>query len=663
MSKPGLALAVVSHESQIRAVAKALRVQHASRVVIISEDRMSRSLTPSGVRMQVFADYVPGSELKHLHYDKLVRCGLIADEIVKKVADGDTQLSTLLGCLMPEFQTRHIDLILRSILSISRAIAVEKPDEIWITSAAKWMFPGVPRFPGSEPPPLDYSLVVSIVAARVADLNAVSIRWLPATLTEVAHYSIARWFRPCLEAINQLVYWAQKAPARWPSPQPSPSSSRGAVCFFVQARVHGERLSPIAEVYGREHSVFLRDRSLSGSRANRNLGMHDYSFVDIRGFLTQVQRSRRYKRIARRNIDRSGFMQMKGIFSYLGVDFGDILEEALYSYLGLLPDVLAYIDATDRALRWFEPVVWVTAHPRSRACQAILRVCHGRQIPTVVVQHGLTSPLDYSAPVFASRIAVMGKQTADLLESYGVPRSRISVTGMSVEEEVRHGEYSDRIGANVCPALRTGLPTVLVASELDPEMDPSADYAEAISRDLGVNVILKLHPLASAVQYGNYIHAKYPRSRVRIMQDISFASLLRASSVLIGGESTTVIEAMIAGVPAILNKNASESVYAEYAWCASSPEEAVAMVRRLLPGGVDRGSYIDWQRAGVQYFISGNDGASRVAEMIRFLSRTGWQQEYDTPASFCPSGTRVELMGEGDGESSQNQVYAGCPQS
>lgn len=638
MSRVRLALAVVSHSSQVRAVDRAMRSHGASNVVLVSENRLPKKGIPSGVRMQVFSDYVSKRESRSLHRCKLMKCGLIADEIVKDAAAGDTHLAMLLGCLMPEFQTRHVDLILRSILAISRALEAERPEEVWITATSRWSSPGVPRFPGSEPSPLDYSAVLTTIAARVAALNLVPIRWLPATLSEVICYGAARWLRPHLETVSQMVYWLRKASARWTRLSGESGPDKAGICFFVQARVHGERLSPVASLIGDKRSIFFRDRSLSGSSAKVDLGTYDYPFVDFYGFVSQIARSRQYQRQVHRNVKERGFSERKDVFRYLGVYFGDLLEESFYAYLGLLPDVLAYANSASQAVKWLEPTVWVMAHPRSRACQAILRICHRNQIPTLVVQHGFTSPLDYSVPVFASRIAVMGKQTADILESYGVPNLRISVTGVAVDKGSDRGRYSAGTGSGSCVQLRTGYPTVLVASNPDLASDPSADYAEQVSRQLGVNVILKLHPLASAAQYREYFRTRYSGSDVKIIQDIDFASLLSVSDVLVGGESTTVIEAMSSGVPAILNESAFESVYTDYAWCATSPAECVLMVRRVLPGGIDRNAYVEWQRSSATDFIMDTEGASRIVDVIDYLSRGSWGPDLDTPTSFCPSG-------------------------
>jgi hypothetical protein len=218
-----------------------------------------------------------------------------------------------------------------------------------------------------------------------------------------------------------------------------------------------------------------------------------------------------------------------------------------------LPSAVYYLAAFDELIRTWRPEVSVVTNETGYAGRAAVAACRGASTRSVGVQHGLITRhhIEYvndalsmdrrnpwSCP-WPDLTALDGTFYESVLTRVGAyPKDATVVTGqMRYEATRRNGGMS----------LREERPSILVATHPFERGRWIAHVLEAC-KELG-GLKIKPHPLEDP---GFYERVARTAREARVIREGDVMSLLGSASVLVTGFSTTIVEAALAGCPAVL---------------------------------------------------------------------------------------------------------------
>ncbi|MCX7597885.1 MAG: hypothetical protein N2512_03320, partial [Armatimonadetes bacterium] len=221
------------------------------------------------------------------------------------------------------------------------------------------------------------------------------------------------------------------------------------------------------------------------------------------------------------------------------------------------------------ALEWLEadaqtlldvvrPKVVVSFHLQPRIATPYLVEARRRGIRTVFCQHGLMAPPDYESPWF-DRCLVFNEYSADLVRPKACGADVIVVGNPSLDELMQNVRQE----AQAPPAAQAAAakPVVLVATQ--PNDPPGSEQREdwwfsAVARAceaVKARVQVKLHPQQSpdseGEMYWRAMVAAGAEGEVIPHGAASLAALIAACDVFISQFSTSILDAIVLGKPAI----------------------------------------------------------------------------------------------------------------
>jgi hypothetical protein len=175
-------------------------------------------------------------------------------------------------------------------------------------------------------------------------------------------------------------------------------------------------------------------------------------------------------------------------------------------------------------------------------------------IPSVGIQHGMTAEPNGHSTVHVDTLATWGPQTERWYRAHAPQRAAFVVTGNPRFDGLAARPASDRRSATffticVCTGFVNDFSTGASASQNLAMIDATLEWARA---QPGARVIHKMHPGEELAFYATAAGALgwdpllLTTSRDAILHDV-----LEQSDVLVAGYSTTVLESLVIGTPAM----------------------------------------------------------------------------------------------------------------
>jgi UDP-N-acetylglucosamine:LPS N-acetylglucosamine transferase len=189
----------------------------------------------------------------------------------------------------------------------------------------------------------------------------------------------------------------------------------------------------------------------------------------------------------------------------------------------------------------------------------VAKYCKLNNIPTIYIPHaGIPLLEEVVTKREFSYITVAGKYDIDFYLKRGTPRKDIFITGAPRYEKfyntkVRELKTVRDMFNNRKFKIDSKSTILLTTSPYDPtsiEKIITSVVSSLKELNLVDNLIIKLHPAEDGIHHKNIL--KKMNVNVIIVKNYALVELIKSSSLLISAVSTTILEAMIIGTPAIL---------------------------------------------------------------------------------------------------------------
>ena len=263
--------------------------------------------------------------------------------------------------------------------------------------------------------------------------------------------------------------------------------------------------------------------------------------------------------------------------------------------------------------------------------RAAVIIAAKKNIPSIVVQHGIVFDLDYGAknwmrgfaPLTADFFVAWGKNTKKLMEAKGIEGKRIFVAGASRFDSLAGNRFSKKETREKL-GIPEGKKLIVLATEAVSFENNSYKMAENICKAAGKieNCVLaiKPHPTEYRQKYKE-IAGEYRNAIVR--QDIPVQELLNAADLAIVFRSTVGLEAMLLEKPVLVYnvncKGVNPFLEMEKSAVISSEAEIEGKIRKAL---LDKKEILKTNRAFASDYLFLHDGNStaRVIEIVKKIA-------------------------------------------
>ncbi len=251
-----------------------------------------------------------------------------------------------------------------------------------------------------------------------------------------------------------------------------------------------------------------------------------------------------------------------------------LLDEVVMEEFAFMASQLAKIQ---RALDSWAPELVVVPYDGNPPERMLLYEARRRGIPSALVQHGLpTHCRPRLVDTQADHLFIGGTVAVGAYLSLGVARERIHVTGFPLLDR-----YSGAL------RRRPVVPQVVVVGYCAPVRENILPVVELVRRHERVRIVVKTHPGEPGALYREILGQRLD-ARCVLEERRLLAEVLRESSLVIGGLSTSMIEAMAMGLPVVLVNLQASDATAPFDGSAGLPchqttESLAAALRELLP--------------------------------------------------------------------------------
>lgn len=252
-------------------------------------------------------------------------------------------------------------------------------------------------------------------------------------------------------------------------------------------------------------------------------------------------------------------------FELDGVPVWEALRERFWLFYRVqFPRLIKYIETGIRILEREQPDVVLTKADGPTPIRTFVNLANTRDIPTVLIQHGVKSPInDYVPP--SEHVAVWGETASGFFESKGLSPSRLHVTGAPHFDGL--ADYDPDIAA-----IRAALDVpeddtvvTLASQPFDDEIRRS--ILDAVLTHVapleGVTVVLRPHPREDVALHQEF--ADRSDNSVRIGAEADIHDLIAASDLLLAINSTVIFEASLLGIPVLVLSFTDERDHPFYA--------------------------------------------------------------------------------------------------
>jgi len=312
------------------------------------------------------------------------------------------------------------------------------------------------------------------------------------------------------------------------------------------------------------------------------------------------------------------------LFIYKGIPlWGPSKDFFTFLYSARYHELVAYIELINNMLEMENPNVVATIDDRSRYGKILIGVSHQKEIPTLIVQHGLAIEHPMYGPTLVDKMAIYGEQSRQMLTNAGVDPEKLVITG---QPEPVPKEDIETIRGRIYSQFGIPLDKKMVVFTSQ-TLSESVNYLlfdsiyKTMAKFKDVQFISKLHPDERLNLHEEMIQ-KYGIKNVKIIKRINLEELLLASDLLLNFYSTVGMEAIRMGVPLVsINVNKlPDSFFAKEnnknIFMARTDAELADCIRKAL--ALDKRKEVEEiKKAGMYYIIERDDKAcENVAKLI-----------------------------------------------
>lgn len=233
-------------------------------------------------------------------------------------------------------------------------------------------------------------------------------------------------------------------------------------------------------------------------------------------------------------------------------------------------------------------------------------VCLKSNIPTFVIQHGITGHKNGFLPSFSKYFASWGKISREFLIRNGMDITKIILTGCprfdnyfyinknpNLKREIKEKIYKEYgikkdtkliVLTTFHGSLTYRFNTSVLNSEIINFFDVSLNTFKNVS---DIHIIIKLHYNDKNIQMTKDLIKLYGLENTTVVRDTDIVDLIVACDCFISGESTTVIEAMLVEKPVIcisFNEREYITPFFEYnsVYKATNSNELIKQINRAF---------------------------------------------------------------------------------
>ncbi len=228
------------------------------------------------------------------------------------------------------------------------------------------------------------------------------------------------------------------------------------------------------------------------------------------------------------------------------------------------------------------------------------------KISTLAIQHGVTGHFSGSIPSYSKYFATWGKISQKKLIEWGMSSKKIVITGCPrfdiyihlnkneiLKKKKKKDVYKDfKIQKDkrlIVLATNYGLPRYrLNIEELDSEIIKSFEIIfDAVKNIPDIHLIIKFHYTENSTKFVRDLVNFCKLDNVSFTKDYDIINLITACDCFISGDSTTVIEAMLAEKPIVclkFNEREYTTPYFEYntVYKASNSHELINQIKKAF---------------------------------------------------------------------------------
>ncbi len=340
---------------------------------------------------------------------------------------------------------------------------------------------------------------------------------------------------------------------------------------------HYKHILPVAEYLQDKHWQVLVLQGLTGQSlfVTRNARRPGLSARTVDEYVTvelwlRYRAARRQIRSLWKQLDRSG--ALAGFFVYHGVKLWPLLRKHMqYCFYVYLPTAVRYIGLASRVIDQESPKVFVFGNDSCHRGLAIIAVARQRDVPTLVIQHGITAnPWGYVP--HSDKMIVWGEHSRNAIASCGVAREKLICTGApGLDPLVLLAANETLLAQRSMAACRslgleeaTPLVLFLTSAVSDNYQAPIVRMMFKAAKDLSLEdrFVIKLHPHETG-ELQERVAAEVG-FRPRIVKDIDLWGIVAASKVVVTySDSTAGLEALVLHKPVIAAGTGKyQSIYA-----------------------------------------------------------------------------------------------------
>ncbi|MBF0232790.1 MAG: hypothetical protein HQK65_07110 [Desulfamplus sp.] len=518
----------------------------------------------------------------------------------------------LINLIQMEFQSNQVWPFLQRIYLTEQVLKAEQPSEVWVCYDDKWKF--VILHPQSIPLTkwIDYRSGEIEIFLRVVVSQGIKVRYLKPSVTDYVRYYFSRLLRPILVRLYRQIQLAKtKIYCQLKRLSKINNDNRyPLVLAYTRSPVHSARLFPVLDelLHQSWKTCIVNDYSLAVEQKKK-------SFIQFPIIaLAKFQRLHLYRRQFNIGSMRQWLQHNQDKlprFFYHNIAITDIFCMILQQLTDKYLEAISFIDAFDKILQMYDATVVLVGNDMELPARCLIGLCKKLGIPTITIQHGLMSnpPLHF-VPLTVDKIAVMGEQAKYLLSRFDTSPKQVQVTGVPGFDIVnRVFKKNDYLDSSLSITLITQFLPIFFQEVFPRFLQLAREMPEE-------RFIIKVAPREPLSKYKNSV------PNVEIIKDQPLEIVLKNSKIVIGINSTVLIESMQIGIPTIIIdiffecENSMDSS----AVCIKINSDWITVVQELLCDKQKRTDVINRQNKFLSYMLRRENGAAaRIASLVKSL--------------------------------------------
>ncbi|MBP9864908.1 MAG: hypothetical protein KBC91_00750 [Candidatus Omnitrophica bacterium] len=348
------------------------------------------------------------------------------------------------------------------------------------------------------------------------------------------------------------------------------------------------------------------------------------------------------------------YLKENGAFQFRGTDLLPVFwHKILPLYQENIPRALDLYEAAIQRLSKLRPKYLVVDEDATEAQRVLVCAANTLGIPTMVVLHGLPGSRFGFMPLEADRMAVWGDYCKKILQEWGIPEKRLTVTGCPKYDRLQPVSEAESAAAkrSVCDQFKLTVqpPLVLIilggvrgnalegleaeAHSATGEILKTVRFFTEIARKIPqVNFICKFRlVMPNDLELFTAPHVSagpLPRNMIFTSEGLALQTM-KGADLVFSHFSSAVLEAVMIKKPVVqVNFSEYEDGFpfsgSGLGASVRTFEQALDLCRQLVQGTLPLQDWIHSQEQLVRFFLRARDGqaASRIADLLQQTMQT-----------------------------------------